>query len=139
MQCTQKELFKKVYKWGGKVKTGISGSKGEKAAASFLLEKGYDIECMNYRSRFGEIDIIASNGKYLLFVEVKTRSANFMATPAESVFYAKQQKILKTAMIYLTNVTNHLQPRFDVIEVYIKNKDDFIVERINHIENAFEA
>lgn len=115
----------------------FSGRNGEQVAALFLMKKGYDIEIMNYRSRFGEIDIIATNEEYLLFVEVKTRSKGAIARPAESVTKSKQQKIIATALRYLQFNETNLQPRFDVIEVYIKDKTEFKVEKVVHLENAF--
>ena len=56
------------------MKSKATGRNGEMAAALFLKKKGYAIECMNYHSRFGEIDIIATDGSYTVFVEVKTRT-----------------------------------------------------------------
>ena len=70
-----------------------SGAFGEMAAAKFLRSKKYKILSVNYTTRFGEIDIIASNKKYLCFVEVKTRSeSGAIASPKEFVNFTKQKK-----------------------------------------------
>ncbi len=93
------------------------GVAGEVIAARFLREKGYTILSSNYRSRFGEIDIIATDGPYIVFVEVKARSDNSMLMPREAVTPDKQQKILRTAALYIRAYPSNLQPRFDVVEV----------------------
>ncbi len=111
------------------------GILGEVCAARMLREKGYIIYTANYRCRFGEIDIIAADDKYIAFTEVKTRSPGAISTAREAVDMKKQEKIIKTAGLYLQNNPVELQPRFDVVEVYLdKNRK---AEKINHIENAF--
>lgn len=105
------------------------GDLGEEIARDYLVEQGYEIVSCNYRSRFGEIDIIASNSEYLVFVEVKMRKNAYKGNPAEYVTSSKQRKIILTAMHYLSLYENNKQPRFDVIEILMK--------RINHIPNAF--
>lgn len=112
-----------------------AGTLGEIYAARYLREHGYQILTANYRSRFGEIDLIACDEKYLAFVEVKTRTGNFQR-PCEAVDRSKQRKIIHTAVCYLANSGTVLQPRFDVLEVYL-NKEDANVKEINHIINAF--
>ena len=116
-----------------------TGAVGEQAAATYLRRKGCRILERNYRSRFGEIDIIAADKQYILFVEVKTRSAGMLDRPAAWVTTAKQHKIIKTAALYLQNHEPELQPRFDVIEVYMRSKTDCVVERLEHLESAFEV
>lgn len=113
-----------------------SGKTGEDRAAEFLAEKGFRLLCRNYRSRFGEIDIIAENGRYLLFVEVKTRESGALTGPLEAVTPAKQRKIAKTALLYLESHPTKLQPRFDVIGIETSGKDRRILS-VRHIENAF--
>lgn len=108
-----------------------TGAAGEQRAQTFLREQGYDIVCANYRSRFGEIDIITENDAYIVFVEVKTRKNNRFSSAAEAVTIGKQRKIIKTAQWYLMEKASLLQPRFDVIEVYTDSGE------INHIINAF--
>ena len=114
--------------------TGKTGKSGEEYASAFLQRMGFEIVCQNYHSRFGEIDIIAEDSQYIVFVEVKTRKSNTMVSPAEAVSKAKQTRIIKTASMYLKEHTSVLQPRFDVIEVTCF-KDG--TQQINQIENAF--
>ena len=120
----------------------IQGELGEVLAARSLRDKGYDILAANYHSRYGEIDIIAADDTYIVFVEVKTRSAGAIATPAAAVTAAKQRKIIQTALLYLADTGVDLQPRFDVVEVYLTRAADGEVPRVeelNHIVSAFEA
>lgn len=113
-----------------------TGAKGEAIAAKFLKKHGYKIIEQNFRIRGGEIDIIASDKKYIVFAEVKTRkNANF-AEAREFVTISKQRKIISTASIWLMKNQTELQPRFDVIEVY-SPQGIFNKVKINHIENAF--
>ena len=111
----------------------IKGSVGEELTCKYLMSKGYRIAARNYRSKFGEIDIIACNERCIAFVEVKTRKKGSLARPSEFVDTRKQKRILKTAKIYLSENPSELQPRFDVIEVTYKG-NEFEIE---HIENAF--
>jgi putative endonuclease len=116
-----------------------SGKIGEVFAARFLAEKGYKIIGANFRTRFGEIDIIAENGKYIIFVEVKTRNANSIASPKESVDSRKQAKIIKATGQYLALYQPTLQPRFDVVEVITEGTEIPKLKEIHHLENAFMA
>lgn len=110
------------------------GKNGEMAARRFLRAHGYSIIEMNYSCRFGEIDIIAQNDEYIVFVEVKTRNKNYIASPCEFVGEAKQNRLIKTAQTYLSLHDVLRQPRFDVIEVVNSGRFN---KKINHIENAF--
>lgn len=94
------------------------GKTGEEFAANILREKGYDILAQNYHSRYGEIDIIASDKKNICFIEVKTRRKNSMVGAAESVTPAKRKKIIITALLYLQDNDLDLQPRFDIFCVF---------------------
>jgi len=114
------------------------GTWGEGIALEYLKEKGYTILKTGFRSRFGEIDIIAKNKEYLTFTEVKTRKDASFATAREYVGYKKQVKIIKTAGYWLIKRPTDLQPRFDVIEIYAKDGELTKQPQINHIINAFE-
>ena len=116
-----------------------SGGLGEVYAARYLRDREYDIVGANYHCRHGEIDIIAQKDGYIIFVEVKTRAKNAIVTGAEAVNFGKRQKIISTAMTYISGRKVELQPRFEVIEVVIKSSTDFEIERINHIINAFDT
>ena len=112
------------------------GKLGEEYAAEILIKKGYKIIARNYHSRFGEIDIIAENNNYIVFVEVKTREKNYSVSPLEAVTAGKQNKIIKTALLCLQKNETSLQPRFDVIGIITEAKN-FKVISVEHIENAF--
>lgn len=110
------------------------GLKGELAARRFLRRKGWRILESNFQCRFGELDLIAKDGDCLVFCEVKTRSEGMIALPQESVTYAKQQKMIKTALCWLQSKDMELPMRFDVIAVTADAKGRLAVE---HLENAF--
>ena len=120
-------------------KTQKIGQFGEDFAVKHLKKHGYKILERNYHSRFGEIDIIASNKEFIAFVEVKARAEDSLYAPREAVDYFKQQKCIKTAQIYLMENDCWLQPRFDVSEIILKKleNESFEVLRHNYIENAF--
>ncbi len=114
----------------------MKGAWGEDAACGYLEGRGFKIIERNFRTRFGELDIVAETGKYIVFVEVKTRkSARFMEA-REYVTFSKQKKIIAAAEEWLQENETELQPRFDVIEVYGEENSKFRPE-INHIEDAF--
>ncbi|WP_291632321.1 YraN family protein [Clostridium sp.] len=112
------------------------GALGENISENYLKNLGYKILDRNFRCKCGEIDLIAVNKNYICFIEVKTRYGINYGIPAESVIYSKQQKIYKTAQVYIMmkNIVNS-NFRFDVMEITLNNyNNDFTV---NHIENAF--
>ncbi|MBS7298062.1 MAG: YraN family protein [Eubacteriales bacterium] len=112
------------------------GNFGEQAAADYLENKGLKIIKRNFYCRVGELDIIATDGEYTVFVEVKTRKSAMYGRASEFVDYRKQQKIIKTALYYIGSTDTPF--RFDVVEVYYHEKGDGrVVDSINHIENAF--
>ena len=118
--------------------TKLLGRWGEEKAAEYLKQKKYKILGMNYSCRFGEIDLIAEKGKYLVFVEVKLRkNANF-ACAREYVDYRKQDRIRMTASIFLSENPTRLQPRFDVIEIYAPEGMNTLDPQIIHMEDAFQ-
>ena len=104
----------------------------------YLKKNGYRILERNFRLKCGEIDIIAKKGEYIIFTEVKTRAANFLARPYEAVDRRKIAKILKTAAIYIAQNQLDAYFRFDVSEVFTDPKSGKITG-INYIENAFEG
>ena len=115
-----------------------AGAWGEAVAASYLRRRLYKIIATGYRGRFGEIDIIAKKGRYLVFVEVKLRKSDRFAPAMEFVDAGKQSRILKTAAMYLSENPSDLQPRFDVIEVYAPQGTETKRPTINHLEDAFQ-
>ena len=112
------------------------GSRGEDAVCAWLTQQGAEILCRNFTVRGGEIDIIAQQGEYLLFVEVKTRRPGAMVSGAAAVDAKKQQHLIHAAEQYLLRNPVDLQPRFDVAEVEISGS---FVRHIEYLENAFDA
>jgi putative endonuclease len=115
----------------------LLGRFGEAAAAEFLRKKGYEILGMNYRTRLGEIDLIAADKKYVVFVEVKLRRSGDFAQAREFVTPAKQRRILAAASEWLQRSPSRRQPRFDVIEIYAPQGVRTPKPEIRHWENAF--
>lgn len=113
------------------------GRFGEERAARYLRLHGYQILETNYACRLGEIDLIARRGRYLAFVEVKLRKSDGFAAAREFVTAAKQERIRRTAALWLSQHESELQPRFDVIEIYAPNGAEGKIT-VHHIENAFE-
>lgn len=116
------------------------GNFGEDIAAAHLAQHGYRVIDRNFRTRFGEIDLIAVNERYLLFVEVKTRAKNARVSGLEAVTPAKQAKLRAAAEEYLQRMATHDDmaekwPRFDVIA--IETAGDGQVMSIQWVENAF--
>jgi len=111
------------------------GEKGEGVAVQFLKTQGYKIITQNYKTRIGEIDIIAREGDTLVFVEVKTRESIAYGKPFEAVDYFKKRKIVNVAMLYLKKMKEIPPCRFDVISIcYEQGKPDCEL-----IKDAFEA
>ena len=115
------------------------GAFGEEYTVKYLKKQGYKILDRNFHSRFGEIDIIASKKDIIAFIEVKTRGENAIYSPREAVDFHKQQKCIKTAQTYLVQNRVELQPRFDVSEILLQNREDnkLRLKEFNYIENAF--
>ena len=107
---------------------------GEAQVANYLRKNRYRLVAHSYHCRFGEIDLIAMDGKTLCFVEVKTRSNLSMGLPREYVNAAKQERIRKTALFYLSETELDCPMRFDVAEVYQSGRG--ALERIEYIKNA---
>ena len=116
----------------------LSGAWGEALAAEYLRKKHYKLLAAGYRCRFGEIDLIAANRKYLVFVEVKLRRSGAFARPMEYVDRRKQDRLRITASMYLSQNPTALQARFDVIEIYAPEGAATAHPEINHMEDAFQ-
>jgi putative endonuclease len=111
-----------------------AGLIGQNEAEKFLTGKGYRILERNYRVKSGEIDLIARDGEYIVFIEVKTRTNLLYGYPCEAVGGVKQRRIRQTALHYITRHRLSGDFRFDVVEV-LKQKDG--APEITHLENAF--
>lgn len=120
------------------------GNIGEKKAARFLKKNGYRIIAKNKLESHNEIDIIASNLQFIVFVEVKTRTVSsndniFFGLAASAVGRPKQERTIKGARSFIASNPKKFKNkmiRFDVIEVYL-DKTNMKFKALNHIENAF--
>lgn len=115
----------------------LTGQWGEALVAQDLRDKGWQVLASGFRCRFGEIDLIVQNRTYLVFVEVKLRKNAAYSTPGAYVTQAKQSRLRATAEYYLARYPTHLQPRFDVAEVYAPQGTNTAAPTIHYIENAF--
>ena len=112
-------------------KRHILGKQGEEIAIDYLNKKGYKILEKNFLCRQGEIDVIALEDNYIVFIEIKSRTNTEFGLPSESVTKKKIKKILKAASYYLyIRKLENLDVRIDAIEVYIKQEKYYI----NHIK-----
>lgn len=119
-------------------RSNLLGGWGEALAAEYLRKKRWEVVAQGWRCRFGEIDLIVKNKKYLAFVEVKLRKSDRFASAMEYVDRRKQDKLRITASMYLSQNPTKLQPRFDVIEVYAPMGMDTPDPEIIHLEDAFQ-
>ncbi len=108
----------------------LLGRKGEELVAKHLKKQGYKILKRNFRTPFGEADIIAKDGEEIAFIEVKTRESLDYGLPSEAVRADKQRRYRKIAQYYGLHTGEEPNARFDVAEVYPDG-------RINYIKYAF--
>lgn len=116
----------------------LSGAWGEALAAEYLRKKHFKIVAVGYHCRFGEIDLIVQDRKFLVFVEVKLRKSSDFARAMEYVDRNKQDKIRITASMYLSQNPTKLQPRFDIVEIYAPEGTQTRKPEIRHMEDAFQ-
>ena len=110
--------------------TRIVGRHGEDVAIEFLQQQNYTILDRNFNCHFGEIDVVAWDGEYVVFIEVKSRSDTCFGLPREAVDWRKQKTIVKVAQYWLyKNKRTGVPVRFDVVEI--------LAGKINHITDAF--
>lgn len=109
------------------------GQKGEELAAEHLKKAGYRILRRNWKAGKQEIDIIAENKDYIVFVEVKTRSGDYFENPASAVNREKQRSMILAADNYIRWNNIDKESRFDVITIVIRDED----YTIDHMEAAF--
>ena len=113
-----------------------TGRVGEEYIKKLLISKGYKFVCSNFKSRFGEIDIIVRDDKYIVFVEVKTRKKGSLVGAFESITNGKQKKIMRTAEYYLMKNPSKLQPRFDAAAV---ETDEGRIISVDYLTDAFRV
>jgi len=112
------------------------GNRGEELAAACLERSGYKLIERNFRCKGGEVDIVAREGKTLVFVEVKSRKTLTYGVPQLAVTPFKQRQISKAALTWLARNRLHDTPaRFDVIAILLSSDYQ---HQIDHIKNAFE-
>lgn len=110
------------------------GNKGEDAAKEYLESQGYVILDRNWRCGHHELDIVALDGIFLAFIEVKTRKDNSILTPIEAVNRTKQNMLINAANGYIRKYKRHEEARFDVVCITHKNGE---ISDIELIKNAF--
>jgi len=115
----------------------LLGQWGEEQVAERLRRDGWTIAARNFRCRMGELDIVAKNERFLVFVEVKLRKNDQFGSACEAVTPAKQRRLRAAAQFYLMRCPTTLQPRFDVAEVYAPKGIHTEAVDIYYIENAF--
>ncbi len=113
------------------------GKKAEDIALKYLTKKGLSLITRNYRSRWGELDLIMQDSETLVFVEVRSRTHSNYSSAAASIDFRKQQKLAKTALIYLQQFSTPPNARFDVIALDRQSAQS--TQDIKWIRNAFEA
>ena len=114
----------------------LFGEESERLAAKFLRQRGYLILARRFRTKLGEVDIVAKDKDALVFIEVRSRNSDEFGAPSESVNYKKQRHIIKSAFIYLAkHKLEDVDMRFDVISVLACR--EFGAIKIEHIKDAF--
>ena len=115
-----------------------TGRQGEAMAVRHLAGLRYEILATNYRKPFGEVDIIARDGRTIVFIEVKTRRSTAFGTPQEAVDARKQRQLSRIAQDFLqSHGLTEAAARFDVIAVLLDR--DNRSAQVEHIRNAFDA
>jgi putative endonuclease len=111
------------------------GAWGEEQAASYLITQGYQIVILNYRCRYGEIDLIAKDNTVWCFIEVKTRQTANYGDGYQAVTPLKRRHMLKAALFYLSQAGLMEEPaRFDIVSIDFYSQTEY---RIYLIKNAF--
>jgi putative endonuclease len=111
------------------------GRRGENLAAKTLRRKGYRIVAANVRTPYGELDLVARRGRWVVFIEVKTRTSTAFGHPEEAVGPAKRRRLSKSALHWLTeNNLTEAPARFDVVGIM----ESASGSRVNVVENAFD-
>ena len=112
------------------------GELGEAIAATFLQGQGFTVIERNFRCVCGELDIVARDGKTIVFVEVKCRNNRIFGPPQLAVTPFKQRQISKAALVWLSKRRlDDAQARFDVVAIVVRDHD---LPEIEHIQNAFD-
>lgn len=138
MKFTEKPLLKNLLKNENLAAVSI-GNLGEEAAVKAIKKQGYKVIERNYRTKMGEIDIIAKDGDYTCFIEVRLRKNNNFGSPADTIDMRKQQKIIRTAKYYAMAKKIYDCPmRFDAVLINADAKGGKLTNiKTEIIKNAF--
>lgn len=115
----------------------LFGQEGETAAEAYLSRKGYRIIARNLRSSMGELDLVAEDGRVLVFVEVKARRSGEFGGAIEAVHHRKRKKLIQLASLFLAR--HHLGGRLCRFDVILLQGAEAMTAQIEHIRNAFEV
>lgn len=132
MPRSPQELYEKMAVKEGEKKSFhnvLLGRRGEKTARRYLKRNGWKILEKNYKTPYGEIDIIAQKGETIAFIEVKTRLSDIFGLPSEAVTNQRKLRYIRGANYYFAGKIIDCTVRFDIIEIFRK--------QLNHIENAY--
>jgi putative endonuclease len=113
------------------------GQAGESTAEEYLRQKGYRIIARNLRSSLGELDLVAEDGRVLVFVEVKARRNDALGGAIHAVHQRKQEKLIQLAAQYLAR--RHIKNRLCRFDVVLLQGAGAVAPQIEHIQNAFEV
>ena len=114
------------------------GNWGERVARNFLVEKGYSVLEIGFRSAWGEVDIVAGDGEELVFVEVRTRRGAALGTPEESVTRTKARRLIAAAQSYMEERdVASADWRIDLISIVLDSRGR--VQELSHLTHAVEA
>ncbi len=113
------------------------GKRGEEIVCEYVRKKGMLVFRQNYRTRFGEIDVIAEDDTHIIFIEVKTREENSLVSGIEAVDSAKRRRIVKSAQYFMNRLPVKLPVRFDVAEIIVKYENGKRKFSLKYIEDAF--
>lgn len=109
------------------------GKWGEALTVNFYKNKGYTMEATNWHWHHKEIDLIVSNSREIIFVEVKTRTAGVLANPKDALTGKKQKDLLQAANAYIEDQDIDKEARFDVVTIWVNGNE----HQIKHVPNAF--
>ena len=113
----------------------VTGNRGEDLATEYLQKKGYKIIERNFRTRFGEIDIVCRDGQTLVFVEVKTKIGHDFGEPEEMVNKSKISKVKRMGEVYLQDKGINVGCRVDVVAIVMENNGS--VEKLEHYQAVY--
>jgi len=111
-----------------------TGAMGETLARNYLQQQGYELLATNWRYSKAEVDIIATDGEQLIFVEVKTRTTTAFGQPEEFVSPRQQERLVQAAIAYMEATSRECEIRFDIISILWPPHD---APRLRHLADAF--